>query len=286
MKKDKIFLIFAVITTFAAASCARREPPVIAEERSPATVTPINEPDRGSSFQPAPAAPAPYAAAPQAQSRRPVAPTPAPAPRRETTAPPRRDYDAPPAPIAEIPREVRRPAQATRITIPADTIFAVRVGESLSSEKNQNGDSWSGVLAEPVTVNGLVVADRGARVDGRVTNVDRAGRVKGVARMTVALTGFTAADGQSVDIHSSSFTAVGKDETKKDAAKVGIASGIGAAIGAIAGKGKGAAIGAGAGAAAGTGVVLATRGGPAAIGNEALIRFRISEPVTITERLR
>lgn len=136
-------------------------------------------------------------------------------------------------------------------------------------------------MAEPVTVDGVVVAESGARVDGRVTDVDRAGRVKGVARMTVALTSFTAADGRTVDIHSSPFTAVGKDETKKDAMKVGIASGVGAAIGAIAGKGKGAAIGAGAGAAAGTGVVLATRGGPARIGTEALIRFRTVEPVTV-----
>jgi hypothetical protein len=165
-------------------------------------------------------------------------------------------------------------------------MVAVRVGETLTSEKNEAGDGWSGVLAEPVVIDGFVIAERGSRVEGRVTSVERAGRVKGVAQLTVALTRIQTADGQRVNVQTAAFAATGKDETKRDVGKVAIASGIGAAIGAIAGKGKGAAIGAGAGAAAGTGAVLMTRGGPAVIGTEALIRFRVAEAVTITEKLR
>lgn len=173
-----------------------------------------------------------------------------------------------------------------KVTLESGSILAVRVGETLTSEKNENGDSWSGVLAEPLVINGMVIADRGARVQGRVTDVKRAGRVKGVASLSVALTRFDTADGQRIAVETASFSAAGKDETKKDVAKVGIASGIGAAIGAIAGGGKGAAIGAGAGAAAGTGTVMVMRGGPAVIANEALIRFRVQDPVTITEKMK
>jgi hypothetical protein len=158
------------------------------------------------------------------------------------------------------------------------------MGDSLSSEKNEVGDTWTGTLAEPLVIDGMVVAERGARVDGRVTDVKRAGKVKGSAELEVAMTRFTTADGQRVAVQTGSFQSIGKDETKKDAAKVAIASGIGAAIGAIAGRGKGAAIGAGAGAAAGTGAVLMSRGKAAEIDTETLVRFRLTSPVTITER--
>jgi hypothetical protein len=70
---------------------------------------------------------------------------------------------------------------------------------------------------------------------------------------------------------------------RDDAAKVGIATGIGAAVGAIAGGGKGAAIGAATGAGAGTGVVLATRGDAAEIASETVLNFQLTSPVTVTE---
>jgi hypothetical protein len=173
-----------------------------------------------------------------------------------------------------------------KVTLDAGTAIPVRIGESITSENSTSGDSWSGTLAQPLVIDGLVIAERGARVDGTVTHVKRAGRVKGVAQLSIAMKRLHTADGQIIDIPTSSFAVAGKDETKKDVAKVGIASGIGAAIGAIAGRGKGAAIGAGAGAAAGTGVVLASRGGAAVINNEALVNFRVSAPVTITEKIK
>ena len=172
------------------------------------------------------------------------------------------------------------------VTLAPGTVVAVRVGETMTSEQNQSGDSWAGVLAEPVVVDGLVIAERGAEVTGRVTNVKRSGRVKGVGTISITLSRLATADGQRVAISTTSFAGYGKDDTKRDVGKVAIVSGIGAAIGAIAGGGRGAAIGAGAGAGAGTGVVLATRGSPAIISNESLIRFKLSTPVTITEALK
>jgi hypothetical protein len=109
--------------------------------------------------------------------------------------------------------------------------------------------------------------------------------VKGVAVLQLALTEITTADNQRVPIVTDAFLQKGPDTTKSDAAKVGIATGIGAAIGAIAGKGKGAAIGAGAGGAAGAGTVLATRGKPAVLPAETLLRFQVTQAVTITEKL-
>ena len=252
-------LTITVIAALGAASCARNDSPLSAEQQ--AATGPVRE----SSWKPAPV----RSAAPQAG--------------QPETAPARQ---APQSQVAKLPAKQVPTAQPMKVTLAEGTTLAVRVGETLNSEKNESGDTWSGTLAEPVVIDGLVIAERGASVEGRVTNVKRAGRVKGVANMSIALTRITTADGQRVDVHTSGYGAVGKDETKKDVGKVAIASGIGAAIGAIAGGGKGAAIGAGAGAGAGTGVVLATRGGPAVIPNESLVRFRVTEPVTITEKVR
>ncbi|MCX7602676.1 MAG: hypothetical protein N2036_01230 [Bryobacteraceae bacterium] len=71
-------------------------------------------------------------------------------------------------------------------------------------------------------------------------------------------------------------------QTAKSAAAVGA---VGAIIGAIAGGGKGAAIGGAIGGAAGAGGAMATRGKHAELPSETRLTFRLSEPVTLTERL-
>ena len=74
--------------------------------------------------------------------------------------------------------------------------------------------------------------------------------------------------------------------TGEDAAKIAGGAALGAIIGAMAGGGKGAAIGAGAGGAAGTGngAGNAWQSGGTARRNAAN-RFRVTNPVTITEKL-
>ncbi|MBM3785238.1 MAG: hypothetical protein FJW30_12810 [Acidobacteria bacterium] len=193
-----------------------------------------------------------------------------------------------PVPVKEAPKEVPKPAtpKARQITVKGGAVLVARVSESMTSEKNEVGDTWTGVLSEPLISDGLVIAEKGSPVTGRVSHLKRAGKVKGNAELSIQLTRFTSADGQKVEIATAPFLTVGKDTTKKDTAKIAIATGVGAAIGAIAGKGKGAAIGAGAGAAGGTGVVLTTRGGPATIASETIVRFRVRDAVTITEAVK
>jgi hypothetical protein len=183
--------------------------------------------------------------------------------------------------------EERKPAppQPKTVTIPAGTLLSVRVDEALSSSRNQTGDSFRATLDQPLVIDGFVIAERGARVEGRVSEVDAGGRVKGLSRMAVELVRLTTADGQRVRLQTEGFTKQGEKETKKDIAKIGAAAGIGAAIGAIAGGGKGAAIGAAAGGAAGAGGVMATRGAAAELPAETRLSFRLREPITITEKL-
>ena len=163
--------------------------------------------------------------------------------------------------------------------------MTVRLGETLSTEKNNAGDSFGAVLDQPLIVEGFVIAERGARVQGRVVELERSGKVKGLARLALELTHVHTSDGQNIRINTSTFTREAESSTKKDAAKVGIGAAIGAAIGAMAGGGKGAGIGAGVGGAAGAGGVLLTRGQAAELRVESRVTFRLSEPVTLTEKL-
>jgi hypothetical protein len=176
------------------------------------------------------------------------------------------------------------PRQRETVTLASGTLLQVRLSERLSSDRNVVGDAFAATLDQPLVVNGYVIAERGARVLGRVVDVAQAGRVKGVSEMAVELSSLTTADGQKINLRTASFIRRGDTSHRDDAVKVGVGSAIGAAIGAIAGGGKGAAIGAASGGALGTGAVLATRGKAAILDSETRLSFRLERPITITER--
>src|SRR5205807_6835883 len=176
--------------------------------------------------------------------------------------------------------------QPHTVTLAAGTQLVVRIGETLTSQRSRPGDIFLATLAEPLTIDDFVIAERGSRCEGRVVEADAGGRVKGVARLTVELTSIHTSDGQKVLIRTASFDKEAQASRREDAAKVGGGAALGAIIGAIAGGGKGAGIGAAAGGAAGAGDVMLTRGKPAEIPVETRVSFRVQEPVTITERLQ
>ncbi len=220
--------------------------------------------------QPPPAPPPPPA------SSAPLAPTPVPPQPAAAVS----QLEQPPTPPPPPPPEPRQ------VTLSRGTLLTVRLAESLSSERVQAGDAFSATLDQPLVVEGFVIAERGARVQGKVISAEQAGRVKGLAQLSLQLTQLYTADGQRVPIQTEALVREGPKSVGNDAAKVGVAAGIGAAIGAIFGGGRGAGIGAGAGGAAGAGTVMATRGEPAVLPVETRLSFQIKDAVTVTEKLR
>jgi len=183
--------------------------------------------------------------------------------------------DAPPAPMAVPPQ----------LTIKPGTFVTVRIDQPLSSGRNQQGDTFSATLARPVVVDGVVVAERGQSLGGRVEEAQKAGRVKGVSRLAVQLTDLSLVDGQRLPIQTQLISRSGRTSEGRDAGAIASTTMAGAAIGAAADWGRGAAIGAGVGAAAGVVGVLLTRGRDTVIFPESVLTFRIEAPVTIsTER--
>jgi len=232
----------------------------------------------------------------KAAARQPAAETAqlTPAPAAESAAPARTETPAvkpaePSPATAAAPAPTPPPAPAApppprTVTIAAGTLLSVRLAETLDSGKLKAGDTFTATLDKPLIVDGFIIADRGARVEGRVLEAEQAGRLRGVSSLSIHLTRLHTSDGQVVQIPTDPFRKQGETSRGADAKKVGIGAGIGAAIGAIAGGGKGAAIGAGIGGAAGAGTVAATRGREVVLPVETRLDFRVSGPVTITEK--
>ena len=215
------------------------------------------------------------------QKKEPAATIPAPAeqPIPATPAPVRVPANQPeaaaPGPPPQPPRSV---------TLAAGTLIQARTIEALSTERNQAGDSFIAALDQPQVADGLVIAERGARLEGRVVQSERAGRVKGLSELAIELTQLNTSDRQRLAIETETFAKHGETLKSEDAGKVGTVATIGAVIGVIAGGGKGAGIGAAAGGAAGAGGVMGTRAKAVEIRPETKISFRLKNSITVTER--
>jgi len=218
--------------------------------------------------------------------RRANEPAPTPAATTHPEAVPRDEFGQPLRGAARrmepLPEEKPVPAQ---LILKRGTYVTVRVDQPLSSDRNQQGDAFTATLVKPVVVDGVVVADRGQTLSGRVEEAVKAGRVKGVSRLAVQLTDLSLVDGEQVPIQTQFIGRSGPTTEGRDAGAIASTTAVGAAIGAAADWGRGAAIGAGVGAAAGVVGVLLTRGHETVIFPESVLTFRIETPVTIsTER--
>lgn len=185
-------------------------------------------------------------------------------------------------PPAGAPPQYIPPPVPAQLTIQPGTFFTVRVNQALSSDHSQQGDAFTATLVKPIVVDGFVVADRGQTIAGRVSEVDKGGRVKGVARLGVELTNLSLIDGQQVPVRSVMVTRTAGTTNGRDASAIGTTTGVGAIAGAAADGGRGAGIGAGAGAAAGVLGVLLTRGHPSVIYPEMVLTFRVDAPVSFS----
>jgi hypothetical protein len=174
-----------------------------------------------------------------------------------------------------------RPAYGlpAQVTLKPGTFMTVRINEMLASNKSHPGDAFTATLAAPLVADGVVLAQRGQTVYGRVAE---AAKEKGVSRLGVELTGLTLADGEQIPIHSQLVSRRGPTTPAgMQAGTIAGTSAVGAAVGAAADWGRGTAIGAGAGAAAGIVGVLVTRNHPSVIYPETMLTFQVQNAVTV-----
>ena len=157
------------------------------------------------------------------------------------------------------------------LSISRDAILLIELQSSLSTDASQRGDRFQARVVDPREFEGAII-------EGRVTRVKRAGKVKGTAELQLSFETIRMPDGRTVGFNADVVEVVdmgnrdgagtvdseggvkGRSSTKDDISKVGASTGIGAIIGAVFGGGRGAAVGAAIGGAVGTGSVLSKRG--------------------------
>jgi hypothetical protein len=190
-------------------------------------------------------------------------------------------------PPGQVPLQSSGPAYGLPrvLTLKSGAYITVRMNQGLSSDHSHIGDTFAASLMQPVVIDGVVVAQRGQTVYGRVADVQKQKTDK-PSFLRLQLNSLTVADGSQVPITSQLVTRQGG--TTPGGVQAGTVAGttaVGAAIGGAAAWGTGAAIGAGAGAAAGIIGVLVTRHHPTVVYPESALTFQVISPITVsTER--
>ncbi|HMF62943.1 MAG TPA: hypothetical protein VK608_02560 [Edaphobacter sp.] len=195
--------------------------------------------------------------------------TPQPAPAAQAAQPADPASAPAKAPAAAAPAAVSR-------TAPTGSRVTVTITETLAASKNNVGDRFTGVLAEPVvTSSGATVFPRGTRVAGEVVAAKGRGRFKGAGDLGIQLTSIG-----DVRVSTSEYEKTQAGKGKRTAGMIGGGTGLGAIIGGLAGGGKGALIGGLAGAGAGTAASAYTGNKDVVIPSESAVTFTLTAPVS------
>lgn len=171
----------------------------------------------------------------------------------------------------------QKPATDPELIVPAGTVLPVVLNTYLSSKNTQVGDSFYADTTYPIWIQQRLIIPRGSIVKGTVTEVSKAGAVKGRGRIAVKFEtvllpngvertlvanfrGIHGPGSEKIDRKSETVEQGGSSNTGQDLGRVVGTAGEGAIIGSVASRsGAGAGIGAGAGAAAGLAIVLLSR---------------------------
>lgn len=237
--------LFAVLLVVGIAGCSKKEQPA----QTPAAAG--QEAQQSPAAQPAAGQPGSTEAAPGAPAAAPVA------------------EQAPPPPPPPPP-----------IVIPAGKTVTVRMGEGLNSKSTQDGQTFTGTLANGIAVNGQVVIPAGAGVTGVVSEAKSAGKFKGEAILAIRLTSINV-HGAPMQLGTDEYCVTQKGKGKRSAVMIGGGAGGGALIGGIAGGGKGALIGGLIGAGAGTAGAAFTGNKELTIPAESAVSFKTTTSLMI-----
>lgn len=188
--------------------------------------------------------------------------------------------DSSPAVAPSAPAPPPPPPPPQRVTIPAGTTLAVRLVDSLDSEKNQPGETFHATLNSPLAVDGEIAIPSGYDVEGHIVDVKSAGKFAGQSVLVLQLDRVLV-NGKSYSIQTDQYKRQGSSRGKNTAEKVGAGAAIGAIIGGLAGGGKGAGIGAAAGGGLGGGVQAATKGQQIKLPSETVLNFTLQNPLTV-----
>ncbi len=192
------------------------------------------------------------------------------------------------------------PPDANTLVIPAGTQIPLTLTQAISTKNARDGDSVYAKTAFPFVLNDRVLVPAGTFVQGKISHVRRAGRVKGRAEILIHFTSLIYPDGYTVMLPASVENTPGAENTtmkdkegtiqqdkttgkKVEQAAEGGAIGTmaGATGGALAGGLNGARAGAAAGAAAGIAWALLKRGPDVRLEVGSSIQMEVQRAITV-----
>ncbi len=141
------------------------------------------------------------------------------------------------------------------LLIPAGSLLHVRLTCTVTSKTSKPGDPFTGVVTQPISVDGKEVIAAGSSVEGHVAFVKQSGRITGVAQMRVVLDDIITPDDVKLALPAGlddmnagpcakttgddEGTIKGCGKNKKDAMKdAAIGAGMGAGAGSMVGLGS------------------------------------------------
>jgi len=208
-----------------------------------------------------------------------------------------------PVTTSSLPGSPSAPLDPNIVTIPAGTKIPLSLKQAISTKNAREGDAVYAETAFPFVVNDRVIVPAGSYIQGKISHVERGGRLKGRAEILMHFSSMIYPSGYTVMLPGSVENTPGadnkavkdsegtiqqdKDTGKKieDAAKGGVYGGSGGALaGGLAGGLNGARIGAGAGAAAGIGWALLKRGSDVKLDVGTSIEMEIQRAITVDAR--
>jgi peptidoglycan hydrolase-like protein with peptidoglycan-binding domain len=145
------------------------------------------------------------------------------------------------------------------VTVPVDTVIALRMDTTLSSESSRIGDRFTATVFRPVVVDGRVVVPENTKVEGRVTGATPTERGSRAGTLAVAFDRLVFSAGSSVQIDGTLTTLSeegrrkieqdiriqeGGDRTRRAVVFLGAGGGASATIGVVGGRAEPTTVGA------------------------------------------
>src|SRR5215469_596450 len=165
------------------------------------------------------------------------------------------------------------------VTVPEHTRIHVVLDQAVSSNA-RTGHHFRATVSKPVVIEGKTVIPKGAHAEGVAVEAKEAGRVKGRARLLLALESVDV-DGQKYPVHTLSSRELGHSHKQHHLLWIGGGAGGGVLMGPWAGGERGGVMGGPVGPAAGTTVALITAKRDIKLRPETPLTFRLSKPASI-----
>lgn len=191
---------------------------------------------------------------------------------------------------------------ADEVTIPEGTHIPVSLKNAISTKSSRVGDPIYAVSTFPVVINDRIVVPAGTYVQGKISSIKPAGRMKGRAEVLVHFTTLIYPSGYTVILPGAIENAPGVDnahtkdkegtiqgdsDKAKTAATIAGPAAEGGMIGGITHGGEGALIGAGLGGAVGTAIAMLSHGNEVRMGPGTTLEVVLQRDVPVdAQRIR